>query len=112
MYTSCDKYSNSVFSDVPYLDVTAVLVDTEKAVVVNVVNRHETNAITTDILLQSGTFQGIAKISELNGKDLTARGTKTEPAVTVTTKEIKFRENTIGYSFPAHSLTQIIIPIK
>ena len=112
VYTSCDKYSNSVFSDVPYLDVTAVLVDTEKAVVVNVVNRHETNAITTDILLQSGTFQGIAKISELNGKDLTARGTKTEPAVTVTTKEIKFRENTIGYSFPAHSLTQIIIPIK
>ncbi len=112
VHTSCEKYSNSVFTDVPYLDVTAILNDTDKVLVVNVVNRHETNPISADIIMQTGSFQGMAKISELNGKDLMARGTKTEPAVTVTAKEIKFRENTVNYSFPAHSFTQLVIPIK
>ena len=45
VYTSCEKFSNKVFTDVPYLDVTAVLNDSAKVLVVNVVNRHETNAI-------------------------------------------------------------------
>jgi len=112
VYTNCEKFSNKVFTDVPYLDVTAVLNEAAKVLVVNVVNRHETNAIQTNITLQSGTFTGTAKVSELNGKDLTARSTKTAPAVTNTTKEIKFTGNTINYSFAAHSLTQIEIPVK
>ena len=112
VYTNCEKLSNKVFTDVPYLDVTAVLNEAAKVLVVNVVNRHETNAIQTNITLQSGTFTGTAKVSELNGKDLTARSTKTAPAVTITTKEIKFTGNTINYSFAAHSLTQIEIPLN
>ena len=65
-----------------------------------------------NIILQTGTFTGTAKVSELNGKNLTARSTKTEPAVTVSTREVKFTGNTINYSFAAHSLTQIEIPVK
>jgi len=112
VYTNCEKFSNKVFTDVPYLDVTAVLNEAAKVLVVNVVNRHETNAIQTNITLQTGTFTGTAKVSELNGKNLTARSTKTAPAVTITTKEIKFTGNTINYSFAAHSLTQIEIPLN
>jgi alpha-N-arabinofuranosidase len=109
---SCEKFSNKVFSDVPYLDVTAVLNEEGKVLVINVVNRHETNAIATSITLQTGTFTGTAKVSELNGKDLTARSTKTAPAVTISTKDLKFTGNNINYSFAAHSLTQIEIPLK
>jgi alpha-N-arabinofuranosidase len=112
VYTNCDKFSNIVFTDVPYLDVTAVLNEAARVLVVNVVNRHETNAIATNITIQTGTFTGIAKVSELNGKNLTTRSTKTEPAVTVSTREVKFTGNNINYSFPAHSLTQIEIPVK
>jgi alpha-N-arabinofuranosidase len=112
VYTNCEKFSNKVFTDVPYLDVTAVLNETGKVLVVNVVNRHETNAIPANITIQTGTFTGTAKVSELNGKNLTARSTKTEPAVTVSTKEIKFTGNSINYSFGAHSLTQIEIPVR
>jgi len=112
VYTNCEKFSNKVFTDVPYLDVTAVLNEAAKVLVVNVVNRHETNAIQTNITLQTGTFTGTAKVSELNGKNLTARSTKTEPAVTVSTKEVKFTGNSINYSFGAHSLTQIEIPVR
>ena len=112
VYTNCEKFSNKVFTDVPYLDVTAVLNEAAKVLVVNVVNRHETNAIQTNITLQTGTFTGTAKVSELNGKNLTARSTRTEPAVTVSTREVKFTGNSINYSFGAHSLTQIEIPVR
>jgi len=112
VHTRCEKFSNKVFTDVPYLDVTAVLNDSAKVLVVNVVNRHETNAIPADIVMQTGNFTGTAMVSELNGKSLTARSTRTEPAVAVSSKEIKFKGNMLNYSFPAHSLTQILIPLK
>lgn len=110
--TNCEKFSNKVFTDIPYLDVTAVLNEASKLLVINVVNRHETNAIPANITIQTGTFAGTAKVSELNGKNLTARSTKTEPAVTVSTREVKFTGNTINCSFGAHSLTQIEIPVR
>ncbi|HEY5041935.1 MAG TPA: alpha-L-arabinofuranosidase C-terminal domain-containing protein, partial [Verrucomicrobiae bacterium] len=54
VHVDSEKYSNKVFSEIPYLDVTAVFNDSAKTLVVNVVNRNETDAITSDILLQSG----------------------------------------------------------
>jgi alpha-N-arabinofuranosidase len=112
VYTNCEKFSNKVFTDVPYLDVTAVLNEERKVLVISVINRHETNSIPANITMQTGTFSGTAKVSELNGKNLTTRSTKTEPAVTVTNREVKFTGNTINYSLAAHSLTQIEIPVK
>jgi alpha-N-arabinofuranosidase len=112
VYTRCEKYKNKVFNDIPYLDVTAVLNASAKMLVVNVVNRHETNAIPADIVLQTGDFTGVAKTNELNGKSLTTRTTRTEEAVSIVSKEVKFKGNTISYSFPAHSFTQLEIPVK
>ncbi|MBS1231456.1 MAG: alpha-L-arabinofuranosidase [Bacteroidetes bacterium] len=121
VYTNCEKYSNNVFKDIPYLDVTAVLNDSAKVLVVNVVNRHETNAIPANIILQSGEFTGSAKVNEVNGKLTTPSAPRTpgaprtsspEEAVSVVAKDIKFKGNTINYSFPAHSLTQVMIPIR
>lgn len=68
VYASCEKYSNDVFKDIPYLDVTAVLNDATGTIVLNVVNRHETNPITADIVLQTGEFTGSAIANEVNGK--------------------------------------------
>jgi len=112
VYTNCEKYNNKIFNDIPYLDVTAVLNESEKMLVVNVVNRHETNSIPADIVLQTGNFTGVAKANELNGKSLTARTTKTEEVVSISTRDLKFKDNTFNYSFPAHSFTQLEIPVK
>jgi alpha-N-arabinofuranosidase len=112
VYASCEKYNTKMFKDIPYLDVSAILNDSAKVLVINVVNRHEIKEIPTDIVLQTGDFTGIAKVSEVNGKTLTAANTKTEEAVSIKTSEIKFKANAIHYSFPAHSFTQIEIPIK
>ena len=112
VYSDCETYSNNIFNEIPYLDVTAVSNDDAKTLIVNVVNRHETNAITCDVVLQSGEFTGVAVIKEVNGNTVTATNTKTQQGVTITSREIQFNSNKISYSFPAHSLTQMLIPVK
>jgi alpha-N-arabinofuranosidase len=111
VFTNCEKYTNEIFEDIPYLDVTASLNEATKSVIVNVVNRHETNAITTDIILQSGEYTGRAKTYEINGETINSTNTRTKEDVSIETKDIKFKGNTIRYSFPAHSLTQMEIPL-
>ncbi len=112
VYVDSEKYSNKVFNEIPYLDVTAVLNDITKTLVVNVVNRNETSAITSDILLQSGDYTGSATVKEVNGDSVTAANTKTNEAVSIATKQIQFGGSKINYSFPAHSFTQMLIPVK
>ncbi len=112
VYTNCEKYSNNIFKDIPYLDVTAVLNDSTKVLVVNVINKHETKVIPADIVLQTGAFTGKANVNEVNGKTVTSSNTKAEEAVSIITKEVNFKGNTINYNFPAHSFTQFEIPVK
>ena len=81
-------------------------------VVVNVLNKHETKAISTDIILQSGDYTGSAKAHEINGETINSTNTRTKEEVRIVTKDVKFKGNTIRYSFPAHSLTQLEIPVK
>ena len=90
-----------------------MLNDSARLVVVNVVNRHEANAITADIILQSGDFAGSARVNEVNGKIPSASGDpRVQEPVNTVASDIKFKGNTIKYSFPAHSLTQLRIPLK
>jgi len=112
VHVDSEKYSNKVFTDIPYLDVTSVLNDSTKTLVVNVVNRNETNAITSDIFLQSGDYEGNVTVNEVNGESVTSTNTKTNEAVSIATKQIQFNGNKINYSFPAHSFTQMLIPVK
>jgi alpha-N-arabinofuranosidase len=112
VYADCEKYNNRIFTDVPYLDVTAVLSDSGKTVVLNVVNRHEKNALTSDVILQNGACTGSATVKEINAEAVDSSNTRTREAVAITTKEIQLQGNTINYTFPAHSFTQMLIPIK
>ena len=110
--TRCETYSNEIFNDIPYLDVSAALNGSTGMLVVNVVNRHETDAVETDVVLQTGAYTGTAMVHEVNGETIDATNTKEELEVEIVTKDIRFRGNTIRYSFPAHSLTQMEIPVK
>jgi alpha-N-arabinofuranosidase len=84
----------------------------DKTLVVNVVNRHETKALNSDIVLQSGDFTGNATVKQVNGDSVTATNTRTQENVAITSKDIQFQGNKISYSFPAHSFTQILVPLK
>lgn len=106
------NYRNQFFTNIPYLDVTAVLNNDTKNLVVNVVNRSETNAMSADIMLQSGEFTGSATVKEINAESVTSTNTRTNEAIAITTKEIQFSGHDVNYSFPAHSFTQMLIPVK
>jgi alpha-L-arabinofuranosidase len=112
VYTSCENYSNELFKDIPYLDVSASFNESTKMVVVNVINKNESKAIATDIVLQSGDYTGSAQAHEINGETLSSTNTREKEDVKIVTKDVKFKGNTIRYSFPAHSLTQLEIPVR
>jgi alpha-N-arabinofuranosidase len=112
VYADCERYSNRAFKDIPYLDVTAVLSDSGKTVVLNVVNRHEKNALTTDVVLQSGACSGSATVKEINAEIVDSSNSRTREGVAISSKDIQFPGNAVGYSFPAHSFTQMLISIK
>ena len=112
VYTNCGNYSNELFKEIPFLDVTAVLNKTNNMLVINVVNRSETDAIQTNIELQAGEYTGNAKVHEINADSLTAGNSVTEENVKIETEDIKFKENIINHNFPAHSITQFEVVLK
>jgi alpha-N-arabinofuranosidase len=112
VYTRCATYSNKVFKEIPYLDVTAVHNAVKGTVVVNVVNRSDTDAIAAEVELQSGTFTGRGFAHLVTADSLTATNTATEEQVRTVTREFAFTGNRIAHTFPAHSFTQLEIALK
>ena len=112
VYTRCDSYSNKAFKDIPLLDVTAVLNEASGKLVVNVVNRSETEAIPASVELQSGAFTGKGQVHLITADALDATNTATEEKVRIATSEFAFTGNRISHTFPAHSLTQLEIALQ
>jgi len=112
VYVRCETYSNAIFEDIPYLDVTAALNESDGALVVNVVNRSETNAIPADLELQSGVYTGKGRVRVIDGDSIEATNTATEEQVRIETSELSFSGNRIRHSFPAHSITHLEIALR
>jgi alpha-N-arabinofuranosidase len=109
----CDTFNTTLYKGIPYLDVTTVLSKETNTAYINVVNRHKDNAISADIVSESGDFDGKAEVSLLNANALNETFTfdkqdQYKPVV----KEIKTEKNKVTCSFPAHSFTQIKVVIK
>ncbi len=107
-----EPISRRTFNHIPYPDVTAVLNDSAKTLIVNVVNRHETNALASELVLQSGEFAGTGIVKQINAETVASANTRTREAVAITSKEIQVRGTKLSYTFPAHSFTQMLIPVK
>ncbi len=112
VYTRCASYSNKVFKDIPYLDVTAVLNETDGKLVLNVVNRSDTDAIAAEVELQSGAYTGKGRVHLVHADSVTATNTATAEQVRTVTTDLAFTGNRIAHTFPAHSFTQLEISLK
>lgn len=122
VFVDCETYDTDEFfvglgesttqqNNVPYLDVSASYTNDE--VIINVVNRHKDKAITTDVISQSGVFDGPIQVMEVNGASVKAQNDfgKTE-VKTEAKKAVKANGNVLTYQFPAHSFTQLKAKIK
>lgn len=89
---------------VPYLDVSATYNDGE--IVLCVLNRHKEKAITTDILSQTGEFEGAVKVFEVNGPDIKSSNDFGKEVVkTISKPDLKTKGSSLSYTFPPHSFT-------
>jgi len=94
-------------TDVPYLDVSATYQE-DGTVIINVVNRHRDEAITTDIIAQEGAFSGPFEVYEVNGPDVKAQNDFDEELVKTEQKaNVNASGSQFTYSFPPHSFTML-----
>lgn len=122
LFVDCESYSTDEFfiglgesttkqDKVPYLDASATYNNDE--VTINVVNRNKDKAITTDIISQSGNFEGDFTVIEVNGPDTKADNDFGKTLVESKVKASpKAKGNVLTYSFPPHSFTQMKAKIK
>ncbi len=111
-YVECDTFNTEKFKGIPFLDVTSVYSKETNTVFINVINRHQDKAITTDILNTSGVFSGKAEASLINSDALkeTFSFDKKGQYIPVVT-EMQVDKNNLTWTFPPHSFTQIKIPV-
>ncbi len=117
VYVDCDTYDTDEFniglgeqvtrqSDVPYLDVSVAMNDDE--IIISVMNRHLTDEISTDIILQEGAYMGEFEVMEVNGPDVKSQNTFGSEIVQTSQKNnISPGDNEFTYVFPPHSYTMI-----
>ncbi|MFM7329876.1 MAG: alpha-L-arabinofuranosidase C-terminal domain-containing protein, partial [Bacteroidota bacterium] len=97
---------------VPYLDVSAAWKKESNELVLNVVNRHETSPITTDLISQWGKFSGKATVYEVNSGSLMDENSAAVTKVKTTEKQVNASGDRMNYTFPAHSFTMIRVKVQ
>jgi alpha-N-arabinofuranosidase len=112
-YVACDTFGTEKYKGIPYLDVTTVYAKANGIVYINVINRHESAAIATDIVSASGDFSGKAEASIINSDDLKAAFNfdKRSRYVPVSAT-VKMNGRKLQYTFPPHSFTQIKVNLS
>ena len=114
-YVAGDTFESGPYSGIPYLDVTAATSEDGKTLYINVINRHHDDAIKADI-------QNAGKAKFAAGKVTvnSIEGGVDETWTYADRAKYGFKEGTatvakdgrITYTFPAHSITQIAVPLN
>jgi alpha-L-arabinofuranosidase len=105
LFVDSPKYDSRRFGPVPYLDTSAAL--DGGTLVLNVVNRHQDQAVETEIVLQDKQFAGPVEVAEVNGPDIKSENDFGKTTVQAESKSAKADGKTLRYRFPAHSYTML-----
>jgi alpha-N-arabinofuranosidase len=105
LFVDSPRYPNRRFGEVPYLDASASY--DNGSLVLNVVNRHERDAIPAVIEAQDKQFGGAVEVIEVNGPDLKAENNFESTPVKPVTRSTTAQGKILTYSFPAHSYSML-----
>ncbi len=106
------EFSSKSFKNVPYLDVSATLAETRKAVSVAVVNRHQAEPIQTTLAVHNARLASQATAFEINGASPDTENSFSEPEnVKINQKPVSQIGEKFSYTFPAHSVTLLKMSI-
>ncbi len=105
LFVDAPVYKSRRFDGIPYLDASAGFESGD--LVVNVVNRHNEQAIPTDLELEDKQFSGPAQVTEVNGPDIKAENSFDASPVKPVERSVAAQGKILRYSFPPHSYTMI-----
>jgi alpha-L-arabinofuranosidase len=105
LFIDSPRYKSRRFDDIPYLDASAGYEN--NSVILNVVNRHPDQAISTEFELEDKQFSGLVDATEVNGPDIKAENNFDSVAVKPVPRPATAQGKTMRYSFPPHSYTMI-----
>ena len=106
VFVDSPTYDTAQWKKVPYLDVSVAYNNDD--LVINVVNRHQTDAIAAKVISQKGAFAGKFVVQEVNGPDVKTENTfGSEPVKAVEKPSVDVNGNIFSYQFPPHSYTMI-----
>lgn len=116
---SCEGYHASytfrgwtIDEEVPYLDVSAALAPDGRAVLVGVVNRHPDAPIETELRFVGAWPPAVRTAETVTGPDISARNSFEQPnLVRVARSAWSVDTGHSPYTFPAHSLTMLTVPL-
>jgi alpha-N-arabinofuranosidase len=112
-YVACDTFSAGKYKGIPYLDVSTVYSKENGSLIINVVNRHKDKPVATEIINQSGNFSGKPTVNEMAVTDLNdAFSFDKQTQYLPVSRDATIKGNSIVYSFPPHSFTQIIVKVN
>ena len=107
LFVDSPKYPNRRFDQVSYLDTSAAWDQNNGALVLNVVNRHQTESLPTDFELEDKQFAGPIEIAEVNGPDIKSKNDFGNTTVKTVKRNGKAEGRKFVYSFPPHSYTML-----
>ena len=105
LFVDGPKYKTKRFDDVPYLDTSAAY--DNGTLVINVVNRHQSQAIDTDFETEDKQFSGPVQVSEVNGPDIKSENDFGSNPVGVALRSVTANGRKFNYRFPPHSYTML-----
>jgi alpha-N-arabinofuranosidase len=103
-------YKSARFPVVPYVDSSASL--DGNALVVNIVNRHQSEAMDVTVSLEDRRFAGPATVDEVNGPDIKAMNDFGSSPVRAATRSQAASGNSLTLRLPAHSYTQVRVNVS
>ncbi len=109
LFVKSPVYKSASHDEVPYLDASAAL--DNGTLILNVVNRHRDQAISTEILLEDRKFSGAVEVSEVNAADIKAENNFDTTNVKTANRSATADANLLRYSFPPHSYTMLKVKL-
>ncbi|MCW3119838.1 MAG: alpha-N-arabinofuranosidase [Chitinophagaceae bacterium] len=111
-FVQTDTFNTEKYKGVPYLDVSSAYNAKNQTLVLNVVNRHPSKDIETNIENQYGIPDKRGTAYEINSPGLKDENSVNEQKVKTKEKLFAIAGKSFMYTFPAHSFTQLMIKIK
>ena len=105
LFVESPKYTSRRLGDVPYLDMSAAY--DNGTLVMNVVNRHASQAIEAELETEDKQFSGAIEVAEVNGPDTKAENDFGAVQVSAVARSTSAQGRKLQYSFPPHSYTML-----